>query len=323
MTDSNFDIGDIHWLMDILQNIDVGLVVLDRNYDIQLWNGFMESHSGISPQNAKDQNLFDLFDEIPKDWFTQKSEAVFQLKTRTFTIWEQRPYLFKIKNYRPITGRASTMYQNTAIIPLESVDKTVDHICIIIYDVTDVAVNREDALTANRSLGMLSREDYLTELPNRVIWEQEVQREYTRCCRSQNPAVVVIFDIDNLTNINAEHGHKVGDEVLRIVSESLRQTMRQTDIPCRFGGDLFSVLLVDTSEKNASIFAERIRKTIEQMTVETDNKTLQVTASIGVAEFSNTFANETEWIHAANKALLHAKQQGGNITTLYHPKAHQ
>ena len=58
MSDSNFDIGDIHWLMDILQNIDVGLVMLDSNYEIHLWNGFMESPSVISPQNAKGQNLF-------------------------------------------------------------------------------------------------------------------------------------------------------------------------------------------------------------------------------------------------------------------------
>merc|ERR1712000_460108 len=50
MSEANIELGDIHWLMDILQNIDVGLVVLDRNYDIQLWNGFMESHSGLSPQ---------------------------------------------------------------------------------------------------------------------------------------------------------------------------------------------------------------------------------------------------------------------------------
>ena len=51
-------IHDIHWLMDILQNIDVGLVVLDKNYDVQLWNAFMEDHSGLSPQRAKGRNLF-------------------------------------------------------------------------------------------------------------------------------------------------------------------------------------------------------------------------------------------------------------------------
>ncbi len=323
MSDSNFDIGDIHWLMDILQNIDVGLVVLDRNYEIHLWNGFMESHSGISPQNAKGQNLFELFDEIPREWFTQKSEAVFQLKTRTFTIWEQRPYLFKFKNYRPITGRAATMYQNTSIIPLESINKTVDHICIIIYDVTDVAVNREDALKAAQSLGQLSRADHLTELPNRVVWEQEVQREYSRCCRSQNPSTLVVFDIDNLKQINAAYGHKTGDEVLKIVSDSLRQTMRQTDMPCRFGGDMFAILLVDTSEVNASRFAERIRKAIELLDIRTEEQQLRVTASIGVAEFSNTFASETDWIHATNKALLHGKQLGGDQVTLYHSKALQ
>merc|ERR1712000_205888 len=72
MSEANIELGDIHWLMDILQNIDVGLVVLDRNYDIQLWNGFMESHSGLSPQVARGENLFTLFPEIPKDTKKQK-----------------------------------------------------------------------------------------------------------------------------------------------------------------------------------------------------------------------------------------------------------
>ena len=61
MSQGQIEITDIHWLMDILQNIDVGLVVLDTDYNIHLWNAFMDSHSGISPQVAKGQNLFDLF----------------------------------------------------------------------------------------------------------------------------------------------------------------------------------------------------------------------------------------------------------------------
>ena len=61
-------IKDIHWLMDILQNIDVGLVVLDRNYEVQLWNAFMEGHSGVSPQLAKGKNLFSLFPDLDETW---------------------------------------------------------------------------------------------------------------------------------------------------------------------------------------------------------------------------------------------------------------
>lgn len=145
MQQQSFEIGDIHWLMDILQSIDVGLVVLDKNYQVQLWNNFMESHSGLSPQTALHNNLFELFPDISENWFKQKAKPVFELKTRAFTIWEQRPYLFKFSNARPITGRSEFMYQNTSIIPLESIDKSVDHICIIIYDVTNAAVSKLNA----------------------------------------------------------------------------------------------------------------------------------------------------------------------------------
>jgi len=103
--------------MEMLHTIDVGLVVLDRQYKIQIWNGFMENHSGLLPREVKDKELFSLFDEIPQDWFKRKAESVFMLKNKAFTIWEQRPYLFKFQNYRPITGSAEYMYQNTTFIP--------------------------------------------------------------------------------------------------------------------------------------------------------------------------------------------------------------
>ena len=92
-------LNELHWLMEMLHTIDVGLVVLDRDYSIQIWNGFMENHSGLLPREVKGQVLFDLFDEIPEDWFRRKAESVFLLKNKAFTIWEQRPYVFKFNNY--------------------------------------------------------------------------------------------------------------------------------------------------------------------------------------------------------------------------------
>ena len=144
MSDSQLEMTEFHWLMDILQTIDVGLVVLDRSYSIKLWNGFMENHSGIRPDQAKGQNLFLLFSEIDEDWFKKKAETVFLLNTRAFTISEQRPYLFKFSNNHPITGRADFMYQNATIIPLNNVDGTTDNICLIVYDVTNSAMSKKD-----------------------------------------------------------------------------------------------------------------------------------------------------------------------------------
>lgn len=146
MSNDQFEMTEFHWLMDILQTIDVGLVVLNRNYSIKLWNGFMENHSGLRPDQTKERNLFELFPEIDQDWFKKKSEPVFLLNTRAFTISEQRPYLFKFANNHPITGRAAHMYQNATIIPLSNVDGTTDHICLIIYDVTHSAMSKQDLI---------------------------------------------------------------------------------------------------------------------------------------------------------------------------------
>lgn len=320
MTKSSFEFAEMHWLMDVLQSIDVGLVILDRDYKIQLWNGFMENHSGMRPDQVHDQTLFESFSDIPETWFRQKAEPVFELKTRTFTIWEQRPYLFKFKNYRPITGRASTMYQNSSIIPLESIDGSVKHICLIIYDVTDIAVNQKDLTNANDNLAYLSQTDALTELCNRGFWEEEFLREHKRCLRSKRPSSLVMFDIDHFKKINDTYGHQAGDEVIRTVASVIRQTARETDICGRYGGEEFTILLVDTDGEAAITFAERLRKKLAAIIVEADGNSIQFTISSGVAEFTSEFKKHTQWIEAADKALYHAKENGRNKTTVFQLK---
>ena len=320
MTKASFELSEMHWLMDVLQSIDVGLVILDKEYKIQLWNGFMENHSGLRPDEVHDKSLFESFHDIPEKWFRQKSESVFELKTRTFTIWEQRPYLFKFKNYRPITGRASTMYQNSSIIPLESVDGAVNHICLIIYDVTDTAVNQEDLTKANEHLAYLSQTDSLTGLFNRGFWEEEFQREHKRCVRSHNPSSLVMFDIDHFKNVNDSYGHQAGDEVIRTLASMVRQTARETDICGRYGGEEFTILLVDTDAVAAANFAERLRKKIDTLIVKSNEHDIKFTISSGIAEYSSNFNKHTQWIEAADKALYHAKANGRNRTTVYQQK---
>lgn len=134
---------EFHWMMDMLQTVDVGIVVLDRGYRIKVWNGFMESHSGYLPSDVRDKSLFTLFKNIDQGWFARKCKPVFELKTRAFMTWEQRPYLFKFPNYRPITGGEDYMYQNITLAPLVSAKGTVDHLSMMIYDLTDVAAGKK------------------------------------------------------------------------------------------------------------------------------------------------------------------------------------
>ena len=87
-----------HWLVDMLESVEVGLVVLDLDFRVQAWNGFMEHHSGITASKIREQVLFDVFPDIPKAWLTRKVDSVAMLNTRAFTSWEQRPYLFRFRH---------------------------------------------------------------------------------------------------------------------------------------------------------------------------------------------------------------------------------
>ncbi|REL32265.1 sensor domain-containing diguanylate cyclase [Thalassotalea euphylliae] len=310
-------LNELHWLMEMLHNIDVGLVVLDREYNIQIWNGFMENHSGLLPREVKDKNLFSLFEEIPQDWFVRKAESVFLLKNKAFTIWEQRPYVFKFQNYRPITGTADYMYQNTTFIPLMAANGKVSHLCLIVYDVTDSAVHKKDLEAANQELAILSQTDGLTKLFNRTHWERCLEAEFKRWTRSHNPSCLVMIDIDHFKNINDSYGHMVGDQVIRHLADVVRQQVRETDVSGRYGGEEFSILLSDTTLENAHIFAERMRKTVEASVVKYNDIDVKYTISIGIAQVTPGISTYEAWIECSDAALYQSKEGGRNRITLF------
>lgn len=314
---ADLEINEIHWLMDMFNTVDVGLVLLDREYKVCVWNGFMENHSGLLPSAAKGKDLFDLFPSIDEKWFKSKAESVFILKNRSFTIWEQQPYIFRFKNYRPITGKAEYMYQNSTFIPLTNTRGEVEHICIIIYDVTDVAVNKKELEELNKKLEQVSQTDSLTQLANRGHWEHLLHQEFLRTKRSEGSCSLLIFDIDHFKRVNDEYGHSCGDEALRHIAGLLKSALRETDIAGRYGGEEFVVTLLDTDRQGAIVFAERLRQLVETSPVKYKNFTVEMTVSIGIACFDNQFKNHERWIEAADKALYHSKEHGRNKVTAY------
>ncbi len=312
-------LNELHWLMEMLHNIDVGLVVLDKEYKIQIFNGFMENHSGLLPRQVKNKFLFDLFEEIPEEWFKRKAETVFLLKNKAFTIWEQRAYLFKFDSYRPVTGSAEFMYQNTTFIPLLSSTGEVSHLCLLIYDVTDAAMHKHSLELVNKELAIHSQTDGLTKLFNRNHWEQCLESEFKRWTRSQHSSSLVMLDIDHFKQVNDTYGHVVGDEVIRHLAALIRQYIRQTDISGRYGGEEFAILLADTPLKSAYVFAERLRKEICESVVRYNNIELNYTISLGIAEIEPAIKTYEAWVECADAALYRSKESGRNKVSL-HPK---
>ncbi|MBC3362713.1 sensor domain-containing diguanylate cyclase [Pseudomonas sp. SWRI154] len=316
MTES-IDLNEFHWLLAIVQSIDVGVVVLDRGYKVQVWNTFMENRSGFQPKDAQNQNFFNLFPEIDRQWFTRKVESVATLGTPAFTVWEQRPYLMRFKSYQPITGQEEFMYQNTTLLPLRSPDNRINHICLVIYDVTDVATNRHQIQAANAQLQLLSSTDRLTGLYNRGHWEGSLKSAYARHQRYGNALSLVMLDIDHFKRVNDTYGHQAGDKVIENVARLLHEHVRESDVAGRYGGEEFGVVLSDTDKDGARVFAERLRKAVEELLVQYNGQDIRFTISLGVADLSEPSNDHAELIARADQALYTSKKTGRNRVTVF------
>ena len=124
----------------IVERLEAGVFVVDRNYRVVLWNRFMAMHSLRSAEEVVGRNLFECFPELPQKWLARKIESVFILKNYAFTSWEQRPFLFRFNHNRPITGGIDAMRQNCILLPQKDAAGEVEHVCVTLLDFTDTAM---------------------------------------------------------------------------------------------------------------------------------------------------------------------------------------
>ncbi len=317
MVNNVTDINDLHWQLDLLGSIEVGLAVLDRDYNILIWNQFMENHSGLLPSQVKDKCLFDLFGEIDQQWFRIKSGPVFNLRSPAFIIWEQRPYLFKFATNRPITSASDFMYQNVTLFPLSSLGGEVEQMCMVVYDVTDEALNKKAIESLNGQLQQISRIDGLTGVFNRRYWEEKFALEHKRISRNQVPASVIMLDIDHFKAVNDNHGHPAGDHIIKTLAKVIKSSIRETDLAGRYGGEEFVILLPDTNAENARVVAERIRMECEALRPTYEETVIPFTVSLGIAQCANEYKEHMVWLEKADQALYRAKEGGRNQTCTY------
>jgi diguanylate cyclase (GGDEF)-like protein len=167
------------------------------------------------------------------------------------------------------------------------------------------------ALENARLHGMVERQalvDGLTGLANRRAATDALHAEAARAQRLETPLSVVLADLDRFKEVNDLHGHAVGDEVLRVFADVLRETLRESDVAGRWGGEEFLLLLPGADEEGAAQLADRVRIALADRGI-ASAPGLRVTASFGVAEYTGQ-TNTEELVDAADSALYRAKRAG-------------
>lgn len=161
-------------------------------------------------------------------------------------------------------------------------------------------------------LQQMARYDFLTGAVTRRTFQFEVEREYARAMRYDRPAALVFMDIDQFRAINEVFGHGAGDEAMRAVANRCMETMRQSDVFGRVGGEEFAMLLPETLAYEAGQCAERLRDLVGQLRFKTEKGVRSVTASFGVAPLRSDITSAAHWFADADVALYNAKKAGGN-----------
>lgn len=172
---------------------------------------------------------------------------------------------------------------------------------------------QDQLINAREAMREQATRDPLTGLWNRASILDILSQELSRSQRRAACFSVVLIDLDNFKEINDAYGHRVGDQVLRQISQAMRASKRSYDSVGRYGGEEFLVVLPDCDEANAVNQAERLRTIVEALTIETPARPIRTTASFGVAAFdTQTCPDSIGLIEAADEALYRAKRLGRN-----------
>jgi diguanylate cyclase (GGDEF)-like protein len=166
----------------------------------------------------------------------------------------------------------------------------------------------------NKLLEQQSTRDALTGVRNRAFFDQKLSAEIKRSRRERSTLGLLMIDIDHFKAFNDNHGHLVGDLVIKEVANCLQQELkRSTDHLCRYGGEEFAIILPNTDTDGAMVLAEQVRLSLENQRIQYEELELSISVSIGcyaaVAEVSSTNA---DYIQAADIALYQAKNEGRN-----------
>jgi diguanylate cyclase (GGDEF)-like protein len=196
--------------------------------------------------------------------------------------------------------------------------------------------------TSIRNLEKRAIADTTTQLYNKDYFRKRLNEELRRAVRYGQPISIVMIDMDNLKKINDTFGHPVGDEALKAIAAAILHTCRQTDVPCRYGGDEFVVILPETNKEQARAFANRVMAAVENLSIlvvsagQQDSHKGDVsplttgvladegimgrspvfapspTVSIGLASFPEDARNPETLLAKADDALYRAKNEGRN-----------
>jgi diguanylate cyclase (GGDEF)-like protein/PAS domain S-box-containing protein len=296
ISDSSINLKALSAIMDAV-SVPVFMMNMDRR--VIFWNSALENLSGIKSIDAIGTDLH------KKIWNTR----IFEINS----ILPANMDSYAVMDFIPSFGQKGRLVLVTA--QLVRFEKGPAGIVITLEDMTD-RMNVEETYKKRAKESMeLSLTDGLTGLYNARFFFDQVKAEIDRAERYGYPLSLIILDLDDFKKWNDTWGHQEGNEVLRRVAQVLRHSIRKIDIPFRYGGEEFGIILTHTASRKAVTVAERVRKNLEKEVLRTPGSPItSVTASLGVAQYRSGEGQDS-FVKRADANMYSSKRGGKNRVT--------
>jgi diguanylate cyclase (GGDEF)-like protein len=202
---------------------------------------------------------------------------------------------------------------------MEAINK-LDNTAFTEFDkeILDTLSTQAAVAIQNAELYKMAVSDGMTRLFIHRYFQERMAEEYSRAERYNSDVALIMFDLDHFKNLNDTYGHQAGDEVLKKAAQLIKTNCRTVDIPCRYGGEEFCVILPHTGAEEALVLGERIRANIEEQEILFQGTSIKVTVSGGIASFkAHNPGSKEELIQMADHAMYISKETSRNLISIY------
>jgi diguanylate cyclase (GGDEF)-like protein len=304
------DAQRLRMLESVLDAANQGMIVLDPDRRVVVWNRWMVRHSHVQAGDAVGQPFFSVFPELD----SKRIESAVDQALKGFpSVLSQT--LHKTPLPLSLTAGEERIQQAIAVTPIFT--PGLERHCLIQVSDVSAAVGRE-RLLREQAIELRSQtfSDGLTGIANRRAFDVAMEKEIRRAKRAHSPLSLLMLDIDYFKAYNDHYGHQQGDACLvRVASELASMLQRPLDLIARYGGEEFAVVLPEMDEAHSLAMGEAMRTRVESLNITHMHaqEKQHVTISVGVATLvSSQGADIHALIGAADRALYEAKRQGRN-----------
>jgi len=300
----------------VINGVNLGLIVVGENLEILLWNDWMSRHSGLTHEQALQQNIVALFGGQLTPGFLRGLNNVINYGSPSLLSSALHRSPLPLYAQQEVSQTPVRMHQSIIMTPMQSVEGG-PRTCLIQISDSSNSVRREKMLISHSDA--LKREaitDGLTGIYNRRFFDESYILAVRHSKRHRSNLSLFMIDIDYFKPYNDHYGHLQGDKTLKLVANTLFAQMRRpSDICARYGGEEFIMLVAEFTEEQAVRFAERLCASIADLAIAHPTSPVadHLTVSVGVQTWAPDQIRENlPLLKGADEALYRAKSQGRN-----------